>query len=236
MTLERNLHRFAAWCEDTPSCSLHEQDAVEVWDAVIAKAEREPIPAPAAGPDVTVGATEIVGRAFFSDERGWVRLATALAQAHAGDASLFARNGGAPDPDLSRIALCADFPYPSGYRQLKALETDLRRFAPRVGWRVVWPMANHCGGLPDTGTFAPHPIRAPGLPPVLITSGAYDDTTPPQDAKRVTRWFPGARYLPTLGGHALYLGGHPCVRDHAHRYLTTGALPPTGATCGSAAS
>ncbi|WP_329081421.1 MULTISPECIES: alpha/beta fold hydrolase [unclassified Streptosporangium] len=235
-TLERSLHRFAEWCAKTSTCSLYGQNAVAVWDEVISKARRQPIPAPAGGTGSKVSAALIVARASFTQERSWPRLATALAQARAGDASLFLQTPGAPDPDLSRIMLCADFPYPSSYRDLKALEKDLRRASPHVGWRAVWPMANHCAGLPSVKAFAPHPFRAPGLPPVLITSGEYDDNTPPQDSRRLTALLPGARYLPAVGGHALYLGGHPCVRKHAHRYLTTGTIPPAGAACGPAAS
>ncbi|MEV4245896.1 alpha/beta hydrolase [Streptosporangium canum] len=66
--------------------------------------------------------------------------------------------------------------------------------------------------------------------------GEYDDNTPPQDSRHPAAQLPGARYLPAVGGHALYLGGHPCVREHAHRYLTTGAMPQAGAACGPAAS
>jgi pimeloyl-ACP methyl ester carboxylesterase len=138
-----------------------------------------------------------------------------------------------PDPDLSRVILCADLPYP-GYDKLKKLETALRRDTPHIGWRSVWPMANHCAGLPPTGTYPPHPIKAPGLPPVLIAGGTYDDNTPTGDGRRLAAQLPGARFLTAAGGHALYFSGHPCVREHVHRYFTTGELPPRGASCGPA--
>jgi pimeloyl-ACP methyl ester carboxylesterase len=231
---ERNLRRFADWCSAQASCALHGHDVLTVWDEVIAKAERRPIPAPRVGPDVTVTAARIVSRSFVSAEGEWPSLAQALAETHAGDASLFAEElSGARDPDLSRIMLCSDFPYPyvSDYRDVKGVEGQLRKVAPRLGWRQAWWTVYHCAGLPATPTFAPHPVRPRGLPPVLIANGEYDDTTPPRDGQRLAVQLPGARYLPAVGGHALYWSGDRCVRDHVHRYLTTGQLPPAGATC-----
>ncbi|GII62918.1 peptidase [Sphaerisporangium krabiense] len=231
--LEGAFERFAAWCRRTSACALHDKDPVAVWDEVMAKARSEPIPAPEAGPEVRISDTQIASRAFFTYEDTWEGLAAGLARAQAGDASFFARVEGAPDPDLSRVVLCADLPYP-GYDKLKKLEGELRRDTPHIGWRAVWPIANHCAGLPPTRTYAPHPIKAPGLPPVLIAGGEYDDTTPTADGRRLAAQLPHARFLPATGGHALYLTGHPCVREHVHHYLTTGKMPPQGTSCGPA--
>jgi pimeloyl-ACP methyl ester carboxylesterase len=232
-TMERNLGRFAEWCAGESTCALHGRDVLAVWDEVIARAGREPIPAP--GEDTTVSATRIVSRTHPAFEEAWPDLALALAEAHAGDATRFAAQPiGGRDPDLSRIMFCGDFPYPSRYQVLKSWETELREVTPRIGWAVTWTMAYHCAGLPVTRTYPPHRLHVRGLPPVLVASGEYDSTTPPLDARRVAAQLGNARYLPTKGGHALYLSGHPCVRDHVHRYLTTGALPPRSTACGLA--
>jgi hypothetical protein len=95
----------------------------------------------------------------------------------------------------------------------------------------VWPLANHCGGLPPTRTFPQHTIHPDGLPPVLIANGEYDHTTPTLDGQRVAAQFPGARFLSAQGSHALYWSGNQCVRQYANRYLITGELPPVGARC-----
>ncbi|MEV0697729.1 alpha/beta fold hydrolase [Saccharopolyspora sp. NPDC050389] len=236
-TMESNLDRFAGWCATEPKCALHGRDVLEVWDEVLARAERDPIPAPGAGPNATAGATLIASRANPGYEGRWPELAASLLEAHAGDATRFARTPtGGMDPALSRIMFCADFPYPTEYGEVKALETVLRSRTPRIGWATAWQMSYHCAGLPETTNFRPHPIRPRGLPPILVASGKYDSTTPPQDARRVTAQLDGARYLPAEGAHALYLSGHPCVRDRVHRYLTAGELPPEGAACGAASS
>ena len=159
--LEANFKRFAAWCQSTVTCALHDKDPVAVWDKVMAKARREPIPAPEAGPGVGISDTQIASRASFTSEATWERLAAGLARAQAGDASFFAKVQGAPDPDLSRVILCADLPYP-GYGKIKKLEGVLRGDTPHIGWRAVWPMANHCAPPTDQDVRAsPHQGAGP---------------------------------------------------------------------------
>jgi pimeloyl-ACP methyl ester carboxylesterase len=234
---EANLRRFAKWCAGDRSCALHSRDALKVWDEVMARAAERPIPAPGAGEGAAVGAALIASRASVSFDGGWPELAKSLAEADAGDATRFAKPfAGAPDPDLSRITMCADFPFPTAYREVKAMEARLRKSAPRIGWSTAWPMANLCAGLPRKTSYPPHPVRPRGLPPILIANGEYDDTAPPAYGRRIAAQFDGARYLTARGGHALYWSGSPCVRDHVHRYLTTGQLPPADTTCGPASS
>ncbi|XVS65588.1 alpha/beta hydrolase [Actinosynnema sp. CA-299493] len=230
-TVERNMARFAEWCGGETGCALHGRDVLRVWDEVLARAAREPIPAGS----TTVNASRIVSRTNPGFEQEWPELARAIAEAHAGDATRFAEQPvGGRDPDLSRIMFCADFPYPSDYRVVKSFEARLRQVTPHIGWVAAWPMAYHCAGLPGTGTYPPERLRSSGVGPVLVVSGEYDSTTPPQDARRVAAQLGNARYLPVKGGHALYLSGHPCVREHVHRYLLTGELPSGGAVCGAA--
>jgi pimeloyl-ACP methyl ester carboxylesterase len=236
-TMERNMVRFAEWCGGEASCALHGRDVLKTWDEVLARAAREPIPAG----DTTVNASRIASRTPIGFEAEWPDLAHAIAEAHAGDATRFAEQPAiGRDPDLSRIMFCADFPYPTDYRVLKSWDAELREVTPHIGWVATWPMAHQCAGLPGTGTYPPHRLHVrgagspAGLGPVLLASGEYDSTTPPQDARRVASQLGNARYLPVKGGHALYLSGHPCVREHVHRYLTTGVLPPGGTACGAA--
>ncbi|MFB9904563.1 alpha/beta hydrolase [Allokutzneria oryzae] len=233
LVAEGNLHRFAKWAEREPTSALHGRDVLATWDRVIAAAEREPIPAPGAEPGRVVTASEIVSLAPSGFEAAWPDFAKALAQADKGDATLFAtQRRGAKDPDLSRIALCSDFPYDVSYDGLKRVESDVQARAPRVGYRLVWLMGYHCAGLPKIGVYPPKPIKAKNLPPILVASGTYDDATTPEHAKRVSAQLPGSRYLSAEGGHAQYWGGrNACVRDRVHRYLTSGELPAPGSHC-----
>jgi pimeloyl-ACP methyl ester carboxylesterase len=222
-TDERNLRRFADWCASEPTCALHGKDVLKTFDDVVAKA---PIPTAAGG---SVSAARIVSRSFVGFADAWPDLAKALAAADAGDATGFTVDRGARDPDLSRIMFCADFPYPADYPDLKALENDLRRVAPRLGWRQVWPMANHCSGLPRTKTFPQHPFRAHEQ--ALVVNGDYDATTPPADGRRVAGLLDG-RYLQVPATHAVYISGtNACVRGYVDRYFASEQLPPVGTVC-----
>ncbi|SDN08646.1 alpha/beta hydrolase [Allokutzneria albata] len=219
-TTERNLHRFAEWCSATETCALHGKDVIAVFDRVAPKA----ITVPARVAD------------FSSSQTRWPALAEGLAKAEAGDTSAFDKAPRQPpDHSLARSMVCADFPFDAGFVGHKAIEHQLRSVAPRVGWAdPIFGMTGHCDGLPRTGVHPPHRIRPVGLPPVLITSGSNDTITPVEHGKRVAAQLPGSRYLPAVGGHALYRGGNPCVRQHVHRYLTTGELPAATASCPAA--
>ncbi|MCO1580300.1 alpha/beta hydrolase [Crossiella sp. SN42] len=232
---ERSLHRFADWCARESNCALHGRDVLTVWDEVIDRAARQPIPAPGAGPGSTVSATQVVARADVKSARRWPAFAAALAEAHAGDATKLAQKlVFPPGPGAMRIATCADFPYPGDYHAVRTLETSLRAVAPRLGWRQAWIWAMNCARLPQAGTFPPHRPHFDGVPPVLIAGGEYDDNTPPEWGRHLAGQLPGARYLTAEGDHALYVDGNPCVRAHVHRYLTTGHLPPKNTTCAGA--
>ncbi|MBM7814179.1 alpha/beta hydrolase [Saccharothrix algeriensis] len=220
---ERNLHRMAAWCAEDARCALHGRDVVGVWAEVLARA---PIPTSSGG---SVSAARIVSRAFLDGPQDWAELARALAEALGGDAGRFAVDSGARDPDLSRVVLCADFRYPSEFGRLRELESRVRRDAPLVGWRQTWVIANHCAGLPVPTTFPQHPFRADVR--ALVVNGDHDPVTPPAYGRRVASRLAHARYLSVPSGHAVYLSGNPCVREHVNRYFATGVLPAAGTAC-----
>ncbi len=225
---ERSLHRFADWCAGQSSCALYGRDVLTVWDELVERAEQQPIP----GGGTTVSAEQIVARADVSAERRWPAFATALAEAHAGDATKLATKPAfPPDPSVMRIAVCADFPYPGDYQAVRAVETSLRSVAPRLGWRQAWIWAMNCARLPGNGTFPPQRHDFGRLPPVLVVGGEHDDNTPPEWGRHLAAQLPGARYLAADGDHAVYVDGNACARAHVHRYLTTGQLPPKNAVC-----
>jgi hypothetical protein len=175
---------------------------------------------------------DVVARTNVRSASRWPAFATALAEAHAGDATKFATKPVfPPDPSAMRIAICGDFPYPGDFRSVRALERSLREVAPRLGWRHAWIFAMNCARLPDNGTYPPHRARFTGVPPILVAAGVHDDNTPPEWGRHVADQLPGARFLTADGDHAVYLDGNPCARTHVHRYLTTGQLPPPNTSC-----
>jgi hypothetical protein len=123
-----------------------------------------------------------------------------------------------------------------GYDSVAALEERLRIDAPRIGWTGFRRLYGECAGLKLTDTYPPHPIAPRGLPPVLVAGGTLDVATPLTGAEALVKQLPGSHLITADDGHALYLSGNRCVRDHVHRFLTDGTPPPQGATCPSLTS
>jgi pimeloyl-ACP methyl ester carboxylesterase len=236
LTEERQLGRFRDWCE--AGCALGGDDAIEVFDDLLARARRAPLPA---------GGLTVDERAFLVAVRAgltppvWPALAAALREAADGDATALARLL-PPAPEgpgyTSGPLLCHDFmPRVPGYRDFLAIETRLRAAAPRIGWIQGRYQIARCLGMGEGPSYPPHPLRAKGVPPVLISIGDTDDNTPNLAAEHMAAQLPGARVVRHGDGHAAYLMqsasglGATCLRRYVHDYLTAGTLPPDGARC-----
>ncbi|MGQ0844957.1 MAG: alpha/beta fold hydrolase [Sporichthyaceae bacterium] len=230
--LEAELARFGEWCEGDRSCALHPRNARDVFDDLVARAERAPLPA-AGGASATAQDLRV---GFFGVylEATWPRLARSLAKADAGDASAFATRPaaagavGALRTNALRLHQCADSPFYGDLDTLAALEGDLRAVAPRLGW-IYGRVLGTCGGIPDQGSFAPHPVRAPGVPPLLLVSGTRDVLSPPSAARSLAAHLPGSVAVTADVGHGVYLLGH--CRASVDAYLLAGELPAAGRPC-----
>jgi pimeloyl-ACP methyl ester carboxylesterase len=56
MSVEDGFNRFARWCDTTPTCALRGQDVGAVFDALVARADADPIPVAGALPQDGLGA------------------------------------------------------------------------------------------------------------------------------------------------------------------------------------
>ncbi|MFC7623928.1 alpha/beta hydrolase [Microlunatus sp. GCM10028923] len=229
------FQRFRAWCRASADCALSGRDPGPVFDALMERAEQEPLPAPSAGPGRTVTADALRLKALGSidGEAEWPEFAAALAEAEAGDAgSLWLPPPTQSAGAVENLAFCSDFPFRDGWPTLtRRIERPLRAIAPHTGWLSARTWYGRCAGQPGQGSNPPHPITAPGVAPILLHNGAEDDTTPPAGGRNVARQLPGAVWFTGAAGHAAYLSGDRCVRDLAHAYLTTGRLPAAGHRC-----
>jgi pimeloyl-ACP methyl ester carboxylesterase len=225
VTQERQLFRFRDWCDARTSCPLRGQDAVRIWDDLVA---RPPLP---------VGVLDAGLLNGLLTPPTWPKLATALAKARDGDPGDFLTTIAPPPPEsagyLLNETLCHDYlPDVPGYQQFQPIEQRLKAIAPHIGWTEGRFELGRCLGLSRGPSYSPAPLKATGMPPALVVIGQLDSNSPNIGAAHVAAQLPGARALWHGDGHAAYfLHGNTCVNGYVITYLTDGTLPPAGVTC-----
>lgn len=235
--IEATFGEHARWCATTPECALHGRDVLAAWDALMARAAKAPLPAPSAGPDVTVTADELrLQTVLLVDQRpgspAWARLAEAIVEAERGDAAAFDYDGSLRDVVINRYANCADFAGDHSYQAYLRAERRLRALAPRLGWLQPRLDFARCAGLTIVDPYPTHPLRTRGAPPVLLLGGTEDAATPVADGQHVAAQLPRSSFVTAEGSyHGVYLGQNPCARKHVHHFYATGQLPPSRTTC-----
>lgn len=127
------------------------------------------------------------------------------------------------------IVTCLDSPHPQGFDAWQEAADRAARRSPRFG-RMLANELLPCAWWPQ-GTFEPHPVSAPGTPPVLVVGSTGDAATPYEQAQHVARTLEeGILLTVELDGH-IALGDSPCADDAITRYLVELATPPPGHRC-----
>ncbi|MBB5122112.1 alpha/beta hydrolase [Streptomyces eurocidicus] len=239
--MEEEFGRFAAWCAEDAACALHGEDVGAVYDRVVARADRTPIPAPGGGEGAAVDGdrirmtlpVQLLRVRLIEDATGtnaWVNLAAELAAAdRRNDASGLLRGGGyvgAQDSPYTAVS-CLDFPPQfTGYADAAARLDLARRVAPRTGAAVEgWVMSASCADWPveATNPWQPAPVR--GAPPILIAANTHDPATPLPGARRLHQRIAGSRLLVTeVNGHVSYYNSG-CARERETAYLISARMP-----------
>ncbi|MGV9374438.1 alpha/beta fold hydrolase [Nonomuraea sp. NPDC003707] len=221
---ERFMDRFFAWAP---------AGTEKRWRALIAKADREPIPAPKA--DARYDGTQLRSLAFLKLRPGptrWGDVVAAITAAEAGDASGFALSSRQPYPGLpgGGVKECLDFPRPASQRDVARTVKRLRAIAPNTGaaFPLAWHLPLTCAGWPTRVTNPPTPM--PRTLPPLLGAGTWQDYG---STRRVVEQIPGSRTIEHDGpGHNLFGAmANPCVIDLVSKYVTERRLPPRGTTC-----
>lgn len=221
---ERFMDRFFAWAP---------AGTEKRWRALIAKADREPIPAPQAG--ARFDGTQLQAIAFLKLRPGpasWGDFVAAITAAEAGDASGFVLSNRQPYPGApgGGYKECLDFPRPAGQRDVARTVRRLRAIAPNTGaaFALAWHLPLTCAGWPAPVVNPPAPMPR-GLPPIL-GAGTWQDY---DSTRRVAEQVPGSRVIEHDGpGHNLFGAmANPCVIGHVSTYVTERRLPPRGTTC-----
>jgi pimeloyl-ACP methyl ester carboxylesterase len=228
-TAEDVFDRFAAWCRSTPSCALYGQDVGRVYDDLVAAADRAPIPVPGAirpvsGEDIRLNTQDKLlfkEPVVFGD--GWAALATAIAQARAGNAAAFAFHPVSGPTDVSYAALaigCMD--YPSEIHNFGEMQQRIelgRQLAPHLQGAVQTWTLTRCLGWPVKAANPPHRLDVRGTPPILIINATHDPSTSYKWAHGLAAQIHGSALLTRVGdGHTSYFSS-PCAQAAIDRYL-----------------
>ncbi|MEU6717436.1 alpha/beta fold hydrolase [Nonomuraea sp. NPDC046802] len=241
VAVEDSFEQFAAWCDRTDQCPLRGRDVGQVWDALVGRAERDPIPINGSRP-LTAEELRYVAYVFLTQlpEYG-VGLATAIVQAEQGDAALFGTmRGQALDDPASTAAyrsiLCLDIaPGLDDFGDLRRRHQQVRALAPHLrGTSEFWDMTTGCVGWPIPAANTPRPGKIHGVPPVLVVGNTHDAATPLRWARSLSARIEGSGLLVNDGlGHTAYLRS-TCATEQMDRYLATGRLPAAETTCRAA--
>ncbi|MFI6712994.1 alpha/beta fold hydrolase [Nonomuraea sp. NPDC050478] len=240
---EESFTRFVAWCAASTTCALHGQDVGEVWRALVARADRVPVPvkgepprAAYSGFDLQVAAApSIVSPGPDPEFPRWVELADAIKRAAGGDASGFAdyvrRSTKSPKvPAFTGMNMthCLDGLGFRDYEEYQETRREGERLLPNLAGNELWhPLA--CVGWPAPATNRAAPLPAGELPPYLGVGSLTDFDGSADIVRRV----PGSAAVQRQGyGHGLYKSGDSCVIAHVNRYLISLRLPAPGTVCG----
>ncbi|MFC5835802.1 alpha/beta fold hydrolase [Nonomuraea insulae] len=203
------------------------------WQALVAKAEEKPIPAPKVNAEYDGRQLQFL--ASQQAKRGpaqWKALAAAIEAAESGDASGLAPGGKNPYPGLQGggVKECLDFPRPADQRQVATMVKRLDRIAPNTGasFPLAWHATLTCAGWPAPLANPPKPL--PRKLPPMLGAGTWLDF---KATSRVVKQVPGSRTIEFDGpGHNLFAAmANACVIGHVSTYVTTGRLPARDTTC-----
>ena len=243
---EDTFDRFAAWCGREARCALHGRDVAALFDELVARADREPIPAarcatePCRTATVTGGDIRLNSFVALTTKNplaalglpGWQGLGEALAAAEQGDASAFATpmaTGPRDDPFPSLAVNCVDYARNvAGYDDFAAMEELGRRVAPHTqGASEAWLGILGCLGWPVPQANPQHRPKIHGAPPILLVSATHDPSTSYVWARRAASQIPRAVLLTREGdGHtSSWLGPHSRTNTAIADYLITRRTP-----------
>jgi pimeloyl-ACP methyl ester carboxylesterase len=244
---EGELERFAAWCATETGCSLHGEDVLARFDALVAAAEAQPIPAPqcvsagvcrseVTGEDIRLMTQNLLLIKDPAPELGipgWSALADAIIAAEQGDASAFSREVATDEtshlfPELA-IA-CADWRTElATWDDLQAYEIFGETISPHTqGATQTWTILAGCMKWPVPVANPPGEWDVTGAPPILIVNATHDPSTSYLWAQLMQEQIAGSVLLTREGdGHtSFFLTGESATRAAITHYLLTGETPP----------
>ncbi|MFI6055412.1 alpha/beta hydrolase [Streptomyces violascens] len=216
-------------------CALHGQGAAAAYDALVAGADREPVPTKSGGHQPLTG--EDIREAtqdYLILTLHWPELAQAIVKAQAGDATDFIHDpDDTLDPVQVQVPACLDDARPvRALSQLTSLQAELTRISPHLGGAVrSYKAMAGCLGWPVPAEPVTSEPSVHGAPPALVLQSTHQALAPFEAGAAMAAQLPGG-VVPAHEGddYSMFLSSWR-VRDATNRYLTTRALPAAGTVC-----
>jgi len=135
--------------------------------------------------------------------------------------------------DVQNAVNCVDAPPNTDRAKAADKDRQLRQVAPFATYGQFTGTAplDVCAFWPVPPSSGPHPVSAPGLPPVLVVSTTGDPATPYQAGVALAAALGGD--LLTYDGtqHTAVFHGQACIDNFAAAYLINLTLPPKDSRC-----
>jgi len=235
-TAEEAFNRFTAWCAGSTDCALHGRDVAAEYDALVARADRTPIPVgggssrPLTGEDIRQGTQSYLNLSGIT----WPLLGQAIVKAQAGDAADFTRDTDQTlDPVQVLVPACLDNHRPvTTFEEVAGLQRLLAQKSPHLGGAVrSWTALAGCLGWPAPADPVDAGGRVAGAPPALVVQSTHQSLAPYAAGFALAAQLPGSAVLTREGDdYSMFLLSQ-CVRDATNRYLTERVLPAPGTMC-----
>ncbi len=241
---ETELDRFLAACAADASCAFHSGGRPgPAFDALMERIDQHPLPTLRLENREPAGPTQAwlaVTGGLYSPLT-WPALATALAEAQAGDGTDLLLmsdpyrgrqpNGGYSNlVDAYAAITCLDWPSPRDPAAYATMAATFTRVAPRFGRLLAYNDID-CAYWAVPPERSPGPLASPGAPPIVVVGSAGDPATPYPWAVALARELGSGILVTRQGdGHTGYPYS-PCVRGAADAYLLDLTTPSPGLTC-----
>jgi pimeloyl-ACP methyl ester carboxylesterase len=241
--VEDSFNRFALWCRTAAACALKSRDVGRLYDDLVKRADRAPIPVagavrPVNGEDIRLRTQLFLlfkEPSIYGPFASWAALSQLIKAARAGDASAFATfpTDSHTDSGYSELAVaCGE--YPSSVHTYAEMQRRIqlgKQLAPHLqGASQTWT-AVRCIGWPLEEANPRRPLDVRGTPPILIVNATHDPSTTYAWAHGLAEQIQGSVLLTRVGdGHTSYYTS-PCARAAVDRYFLTGKAPAPDAVC-----
>lgn len=236
---EDSIEEFHAWCTSQRRCPGLE-DLRGFVAALVAKADRAPIPSGRPGGDEPLRGSQVLDAVVSAmyDAVRWPDLADGLVEADEGDSgtlwSLVEASGGTPEAsdenDARFVINCSDSAPGPTEAEIRTAAARFRGQFPTLGVWGSWQLFGCSFWTAPRHTLTP-PLT-PSAPPLVVVGTVHDPATPYAGAVSMAKVLGNGSSLVTWegSGHTAFTRS-PCVDALVDEYLLSLTLPADGTRC-----